>query len=183
MQDEVCSIEGCARKLEAVGLCRTHRKRRAAGLDMHAPIREKRAGRVCSVVGCGRDHYAQGFCNPHYQRRAAGRPLATPIDPLPDGTTRIYDSGYVYEKRAGKWGKQHTIRMEELLGRPLVKGETVHHVNGDRADNTTDGPIVGFRSGNLELWSKAQPAGQRVADKVAFAKAILLRYEVDALTA
>lgn len=150
---------------------------------MHAPIRERRAGRSCCADGCARPHYAQGYCNPHYQQLQGGRELSPVRAPVPDGATRVYDQGYVYEKHGGKWRGQHCLRMETLLGRPLVKGETVHHVNGDRADNTVDGPLVDFRSGNLELWSKAQPAGQRVVDKIAFAKAILLRYEVDALTA
>jgi hypothetical protein len=67
--------------------------------------------------------------------------------------------------------------MERLLGRPLVKGETVHHVNGDRSDNSTDGPLDGrYRSGNLELWSSWQPAGQKVSDKIEYAVGLLGRY-------
>ena len=72
--------------------------------------------------------------------------------------------------------------MEGLLGRPLHKGETVHHRNGQRADNTTDGPLdKEFKSGNLELWSTSQPAGQRVADKVEWAQALLAEYRPDLL--
>ena len=46
--------------------------------------------------------------------------------------------------------------------------ETVHHRNGDRLDN---------RPENLELWSTAQPKGQRVEDKLAWAYALLARYD------
>jgi hypothetical protein len=67
--------------------------------------------------------------------------------------------------------------MEKLLGRPLHEYETVHHWNGQRADNTTDGPLgANFRSGNLELWSSSQPAGQRVADKIEWARSLLEEY-------
>jgi len=60
--------------------------------------------------------------------------------------------------------------MESLLGRDLLPGESVHHKNGMRSDN---------RPGNLELWSRAQPAGQRVDDKIAWAIEILRLYAPD----
>lgn len=68
--------------------------------------------------------------------------------------------------------------MEELLSRPLLPTETVHHVNGVRDDNRTAGPLdENFRSGNLELWTCSQPAGSRVADKIAWAQEILATYQ------
>jgi len=71
--------------------------------------------------------------------------------------------------------------MEQLIGRSLLPTEEVHHRNGVRSDNTTNGPLVDFRSGNLELWSTSQPKGQRVADKVEYAVELLQLYRPDLL--
>jgi hypothetical protein len=67
-------------------------------------------------------------------------------------------AGYVHE---------HRLVMSELLKRPLETHESVHHLNGNRSDN---------RKENLELWSKMQPAGQRVKDKLKYAKEIIKLY-------
>ncbi len=71
---------------------------------------------------------------------------------------RAGSNGYVFE---------HVLVMEDALGRHLLRGETVHHLNGVRDDN---------RLTNLELWTRPQPTGIRAADAVAWAHEIIGRY-------
>ena len=83
----------------------------------------------------------------YVMRKAAGHPRATS------------NGGYVFE---------HILVMEELLGRYLVPGETVHHLNGIKDDNRIE---------NLELWTKPQPSGIRAREAYEWATIIIQRYD------
>ena len=97
------------------------------------------------------------------RRRANMRGAVRQYPPKPVGSTdrypKICSNNQTYQV--------HTLVMESMLGRKLIKGESVHHKNGNRGD---------YRKENLELWSNSQPSGQRVEDKVHWAREILALY-------
>lgn len=170
-----CSIIGCGAQSKARGLCNTHLKWDKEGRNLH---QEKAYTRffvktVCLVPNCEDENTSNGYCaacnlrwrrniGPLAPRKARGKQLSF-IDS--NGYER-----YTAIHPLNKYGTPrpaHRIVMEQSLGRELVEGENVHHINGDRTDNRIE---------NLELWNTSQPAGQRVEDKVAWAREILALY-------
>lgn len=125
------------------------------------------------------------------------------VMPDPSMKRRVNVNGYVDIQIGDREGSnngrvlEHRWVMELRLGRRLLKSEDVHHRNGQRDDNdrcpncpsSTPPPVVrknrlhcaacGWVSTtppNLELWSKSQPRGQRVEDKIEWALAFLAEY-------
>lgn len=84
----------------------------------------------------------------------------------------VNKNGYLRFFEDGKEILEHRAIMAEHIGRPLLKHENVHHKNGIRDDNRLE---------NLELWSKSQPAGQRVEDKLEWAIEFIKQYKPELL--
>ena len=132
---------------------------------------------LCSVKTCDRKVRHRGLCSAHYQRL---RTLGDIQENIPlrqrrsNGKGKLTSNGYILQivpdhPNARSDGRilEHTWVMSNYLGRPLKKGENVHHKNGNRADNRID---------NLELWSTNQPSGQRIEDKIVWAIELIQEY-------
>lgn len=107
---------------------------------------------------CGQCRAKSGQANGHWRGGRTRHKAGYVMVRVPGHPRARQNSPYVFE---------HILVAEELLGRYLVDGESVHHRNGVRDDN---------RPENLELWTRPQPSGIRVSDAITWARQIYDRY-------
>ena len=180
-----CAIGGCADPARKRGWCLFHYDRwRRLGDPLLGGPRRRAPGSssvLCTVINCAKPAYAADMCSMHYSRKRIHGDEHGGLWHQ-DGRSKQWSvgkNGYVVRwepmslhASSGGLVYQHRQIIGDALGRRLLPSESVHHKNGNRADN---------RPENLELWVKAQPAGQRVDDLIEFARQILDRYESTAL--
>ncbi len=159
-----CLIKDCPRPAVAKGYCGSHYARLRQGRDLESPPLPLYEPRICSVEDCERPCYCRDLCQRHHRKWLTYGDPCGGKQYRQRGTGSYYSGGYI---RIGQRG-QHQLVMEEMLGRALYPGETVHHKNGIKDDNDP---------GNLELRAKNHGQGQAIPDLLDWAHTIIERYD------
>lgn len=96
--------------------------------------------KVCSVDGCGKVVKAKTLCRKHYLTFwRNGDPLLLKRGANGSG---FMQEGYKAFRINGKVKLEHVLIVEAVIGHELPKGAQVHHIDGNRLNNSNSNLLV-----------------------------------------
>lgn len=146
----ICTMSECNNKIYSKTFCRKH-------YDMSRNMYKTRPIPICKSVDCNSTNVISNqtrWCSSHIGEAWLDSNTKT-------SKGYIDKAGYRIVGCLGSKVAEHRLLMERHLGRRLLSKETVHHKNGQRSDNRIE---------NLELWDSSHPYGQRLDEKIIWAK-------------
>lgn len=114
-----------------------------AAINRTAAGRHKGYYRTCGSPECIVRQYSDPAVNVKKTHHGVNHPKYKPI-----GSRRLYKGHYWAVKISDKgarydmWRYEHQIVAEQLLGRPLLPNEIVHHIDFDKTNNSPDNLYV-----------------------------------------
>ena len=171
MEHQTVACKGCGKDFEVIG---SRMKRYSARKEQTAKFCDKACydnyrrieapRKICPT--CGKEFMLKKFARGNYNhgQKTCSRSCGHKGKKFGGFLDK---HGYRIITVDGKQTPEHRDVMEKKIGRALFAEETVHHINGQRADNRIE---------NLELWSSRHGKGQRVEDKIEFCRTFLQDY-------
>lgn len=95
----------------------------------------------CSVEGCGNEVKQKNMCSKHYTRLYRHGDVNYEWR-RSNGMGSIRKDGYVQTFHDGKDQLEHKAVVEKALGKPLPKGSVIHHIDGNRLNNSSNNLVV-----------------------------------------
>lgn len=150
-----CAADDCNREsVTRVGYCVMHYKRWKRNGTVDRVIEQYDETSTCIHCGDLAGPFRKGLCNACRTRLM--RKGYTDRDINEAGVGSINAGGYRIHTVGGKRVYEHRIQAARKLGRPLLRGEVVHHIDGDVSNNNLENlEILSSQSAHMKLhWSQ-----------------------------
>lgn len=138
-----CSVDGCKKSSHCRSFCVKHYMRFKRHGDPLVSQKKSYTGILCARDGCGVQATWAGWCGKHAmrvkrygnpdrittedERRIRSREAQPTLGKLKPTTYKKYLGRHLHRRVA-----------EEKIGRPLLRGEIVHHIDEDKHNNHPD---------------------------------------------
>ena len=130
MSNRICKVNGCNKKVKAMGYCSKHYE-----ID-----RRNRKGEVCRIDGCSKFTHANGLCNSHYSKERRVSDIKCKVEECQNMSMKhseYCNKHYLQKNRHGETLSRTRFDMNEIR---IVNGKAVmelYNKDGDIVNHTT----------------------------------------------